>query len=104
MDYSIGFVDEDGTYSDMRNFEKIPVTKEMLAVTDTKEGKKTTLQVDENGDGRFEKVYSAKKNSTAVEVSKKIRKSAGSNRNCCTFMDDFESSCGTETGKIKSIL
>ena len=66
MDYSIGFVDEDGTYSDMRNFEKIPVTKEMLAVTDTKEGKKTTLQVDENGDGRFEKVYSAKKNSTAV--------------------------------------
>ena len=40
MDYSIGFVDEDGTYSDMRNFEKIPVTKEMLAVTDTKEGKK----------------------------------------------------------------
>ena len=74
MDYSIGFVDEDGTYSDMRNFEKIPVTKEMLAVTDTKEGKKTTLQVDENGDGRFEKVYSAKKNSTAVEVSKENQK------------------------------
>ncbi len=74
MDYSIGFVDEDGTYSDMRNFEKIPVTKEMLAVTNTKEGKKTTLQVDENGDGHFEKVYSAKKNSTAVEVSKENQK------------------------------
>ncbi len=74
MDYSIGFVDEDGSYSDMRNFEKIPVTKKMLAVTNTKEGKKTTLQVDENGDGRFEKVYSAKKNSTAVEVSKENQK------------------------------
>lgn len=70
MDYSIGFVDEDGSYSDMRNFEKIPVTKEMLAVTSTKESKKTTLQLDEDGDGHFERIYRAKENSTAVEVSK----------------------------------
>lgn len=59
MDYTIGFVDEEGEYSDMRTFEDIPITPSTTISTDTVSEKKTALKMDGDGDGKFERQYTA---------------------------------------------
>ncbi len=62
MDYSIGFMDEEGEYSDFREFNNIKITKKTEIDTVAEVSDSTTLKVDEDGDGSYDYVYKAKEN------------------------------------------
>lgn len=62
MDYTIGYMDESGEYNDFRKFRNIPITKKTVIDTTTKLSNKTVLNVDEDGDGKYDSKYSAEAN------------------------------------------
>lgn len=62
MDYSIGFMDENGEYSDMREFNNIKITKTTAIDTVATRSDVTTLNVDEDGDGKYDLRYQASEN------------------------------------------
>ena len=62
MDYTIGFMDEDGEYSDMRKFRNIKITKRTVIDTVASNKSTTVLKVDEDGDGKYDLQYKAKEN------------------------------------------
>ncbi len=62
MDYSIGFMDKDGEYSDIRKFNRIKITRDTEIDTVATRAKKTVLKVDEDGDGKYDFKYEATKN------------------------------------------
>ncbi|MBQ9898771.1 MAG: VWA domain-containing protein [Ruminococcus sp.] len=62
MDYSISFADENGEYSDVRTFKKVPINDETLISTHTGKSGHTTLSVDKDGDGKVDATYSAGRN------------------------------------------
>lgn len=68
MDYTIGFMDDDGAYSDFRTFEDITITKTTSIDTVAKVSDSTVLNVDTDGDGTYDIRYRAKANSIAEEV------------------------------------
>ena len=55
MDYSVSYPDENGEYTDVRDFSGIKVTSKMKATSNTGQSDASILKVDENGDGKFEK-------------------------------------------------
>lgn len=55
MDYSIGFVDDEGEYSDMRYFDGIEVSPQTQIATTASVSDSTLLTVDYDGDGVAEK-------------------------------------------------
>ncbi len=59
MDYTIGYMDDNGDYSDMRNFRNIDITRRTVIDTSTKQSGKTILNVDEDGDGRYDMKFRA---------------------------------------------
>lgn len=59
MDYTIGYMDDSGEYSDMRTFEDITITRRTLIDSSTKYSERTVLKVDEDGDGRYDVKYRA---------------------------------------------
>lgn len=62
MNYTIGFMDEDGEYGDLRRFTNIPINKRTEIETTAANEKTTTLKVDTDGDGKFDKTYRAEEN------------------------------------------
>lgn len=62
MDYTIGFMDDDGDYSDMRRFKNIAITKNTVVDTSTEYSGETILNVDEDGDGKYDLKYRAGEN------------------------------------------
>lgn len=62
MDYSIGFMDENGEYSDFRKFKNVSITRKTEIDTVAMVSEKTVLNVDEDGDGRYDITYEAGKN------------------------------------------
>ncbi len=70
MNYTVGFMDEKGNYSDFRNFENINITKNSEIDATANSGDKTRLKIDENGDGRYEQEYIAGPNEKGKVVSK----------------------------------
>lgn len=74
MDYTIGFMDSDGEYSDMRKFKSVPITGRTEISTIARDSKKTLLNVDTNGDGKTDERYAAGKNGTGeiVDYSRTI--------------------------------
>ncbi len=68
MDYTIGFMDDDGNYSDFRTFENITITTTTSIDTVAKVSDSTVLNVDSDGDGSYDIRYRAKANSRAEEV------------------------------------
>jgi len=68
MDYTIGFMDEDGQYSDLREFENIKITKSTVIDTVAEVSDETILRIDEDGDGRYDIKYRAKENGFGEEV------------------------------------
>lgn len=62
MTYTIGFMDSDGEYSDMRKFTNIKITKRTEIDTVAANTKTTTLKVDEDGDGNYDYTYKAAAN------------------------------------------
>lgn len=59
MDYTIGYMDDSGEYSDMRNFRNIDITRSTVINTSTKYSDKTILNVDEDGDGKYDLKFRA---------------------------------------------
>lgn len=59
MDYSIGFIDDGGIYSDFRTFSGIDITDRTAISTTAEAADTTTLAVDEDGDGTVDKTYRA---------------------------------------------
>lgn len=68
MDYSIGFADDLGDYTDFRRFEDIAVTPSMRASTTAEVAESTRLTVDEDGDGVIDRAYEAAGNQDARPV------------------------------------
>ena len=62
MNYSIGFMNEDGEYTDFRKFNNIKITRNTQIDTVANVSDKTVLNVDEDGDGKYDLVYKAKAN------------------------------------------
>ena len=68
MDYTIGFMDENGEYSDIREFHNIAITQDTVIDTVAKNARSTELKVDQNGDGKYDIKYRAKENGTGEVV------------------------------------
>lgn len=62
MDYTIGFMDDTGEYSDLRKFNNIKVTKRTVIDTVAGTSNSTVLNVDEDGDGKYDLKYRATEN------------------------------------------
>ncbi|MGN0178583.1 MAG: hypothetical protein ACI4DY_03965, partial [Monoglobaceae bacterium] len=59
MNYTIGFMDENGEYSDFRKFTNIKIKKTTVIDTVAAKSKTTVLKVDEDGDGKYDLKYKA---------------------------------------------
>lgn len=62
MNYSIGFMDENGEYTDFRRFNNIKITKNTQIDTVANVSDNSVLNVDEDGDGKYDLVYKAEAN------------------------------------------
>lgn len=68
MNYTIGFMDDEGEYSDFRTFEDIPVTNRTVVDTTAIVDDKTILNIDNDGDGRYDVKMRAEANGLGEEV------------------------------------
>lgn len=64
MDYSVSYPNKKGKYTDTRSFEEIPITEKTLILSNTDQGLHTELKVDTNGNGSFDRTYSAWRNTS----------------------------------------
>ena len=62
MDYTIGFMDKSGEYSDLREFSNIEINRRTVIDTVAKTSDSTILNVDQDGDGKYDLKYKAGKN------------------------------------------
>ncbi len=72
MDYTIGFMDENGTYSDMREFRNIKINRKTEINTVAAVSEMTYLKVDDDGDGKYDQIFRADKDSKAVLVESNL--------------------------------
>lgn len=72
MDYTIGFMDENGDYSDFRRFEDIKITRRTTIDTVATVSKESILNIDENGDGKYDLILRAEENGFGEEVEKSV--------------------------------
>lgn len=72
MDYTIGFMDENGDYSDFRRFENIKITRRTEIDTVAAVSKESVLNIDEDGDGKYDLKLRAEENGYGEEVEKSI--------------------------------
>ena len=68
MDYTIAFMDAEGEYSDFRRFENVRITRRTVIDTVAAVSDTSTLNVDEDGDGRYDIKYRATENGRGREV------------------------------------
>ncbi len=68
MDYTIGFVDEEGEYTDMRRFHNVNITEQTKIDTVAGVADETYMYVDEDGDGSYDITYRAEAGSYAEIV------------------------------------
>ncbi len=68
MDYTVSYPDEEGNYSDTRKFRSIKITDDTVIDTVAGDVKKSVLNVDSNGDGKYDTVYQAKANEYGKEA------------------------------------
>lgn len=69
MNYSIGFMDNEGEYTDLRRFNNIRITRRTVIDTVAEVSDNTILNVDEDGDGRYDIKYKADANGYGKEVN-----------------------------------
>jgi len=72
MNYTIGFMNEEGDYDDFREFENIKITKKTVIDTVAGESKESVLNIDENGDGKYDLKLRAEQNGYGEEVKEEI--------------------------------
>lgn len=68
MDYTIGFMDDNGDYSDMRKFNNIRINRRTQIDTVAKVADTSELKIDEDGDGKYELRLRAGRNGRGEEV------------------------------------
>lgn len=68
MNYTIGFMDDDGNYSDLRKFEDIRITKRTQIDTVATVSSNSTLNIDEDGDGKYDLKLRAVENGYGEEI------------------------------------
>lgn len=73
MNYTIGFVDDNGEYSDMRYFDDIEIGPRTRISTVAEVADTTWMSVDYDGDGRIDKDYRASASSHAALVDNTLR-------------------------------
>lgn len=69
MNYTIGFMDDDGNYSDLRRFEDIRITQSTRIDTVASNSDSTALNIDEDGDGKYDRKLQAGVNGYGEEVA-----------------------------------
>lgn len=72
MDYTVGFMDENGDYSDFRRFENVKITKETVIDTVAAVSNQSVLNIDEDGDGKYDLKLRAEKNGYGEEVKTSV--------------------------------
>ena len=68
MDYTIGFMDENGDYSDFRRFENVKITKQTVIDTVAAVSDESVLNIDEDGDGKYDLKLRAEENGYGEEI------------------------------------
>lgn len=68
MDYTIGFMDDEGNYSDLRKFRRVKITRNTVIETVAAASEQSTLNIDEDGDGRVDLRLRADANGYGKEV------------------------------------
>lgn len=68
MDYTIGFMDENGDYTDFRRFENIKITKQTVIDTVAAVSDESVLNIDEDGDGKYDLRLRAEENGYGKEI------------------------------------
>jgi hypothetical protein len=63
MDYTIRWFDKSNTLLDERIFDDVPITEKTIISTDSNQNSDTVLNIDSNGDGEIDGVWTAKANS-----------------------------------------
>lgn len=69
MDYTIRFMDDTGEYTDLRKFSDIKITEQTVIDTVATNSDATILNVDENGDGKYDLKYKATENAEGELVN-----------------------------------
>lgn len=69
MNYTIGFMNQNGDYSDLRKFEDIKITKKTRIDTVATVSKESVLNIDKNGDGKYDLRLRAEENGYGEEVN-----------------------------------
>lgn len=68
MNYTIGFMDDNGEYSDLRRFEKVKITSKTNIDTVASVGGNSILNIDQDGDGKYDLRLQAEPNGYAEEI------------------------------------
>lgn len=68
MDYTIGFMDENGDYSDFRRFQNVKITKHTVIDTVAAVSDESVLNIDEDGDGKYDLRLRAEENGYGEEI------------------------------------
>lgn len=68
MDYTIGFMNENGEYGDFRQFKNIPIERRTIIDTVAAVQEETILQIDEDGDGHYDYKLRATENGEGEEM------------------------------------
>lgn len=68
MDYTIGFMDENSDYSDFRRFENVKITKHTVIDTIATVSNESVLNIDEDGDGKYDLKLRAEENGYGKEI------------------------------------
>lgn len=72
MDYTIGFMDENGDYRDFRRFEDVKISKQTVIDTVATVSDESILNVDEDGDGKYDVKLRAEENGYGEEVKNSV--------------------------------
>lgn len=69
MNYTIGFMDENGEYSDLRKFKNIKITRKTRIDTEASNSDSSILNIDEDGDGKYDIRLKAEANGYGEEIT-----------------------------------
>uniref|UniRef100_UPI0025DAF9FE hypothetical protein n=1 Tax=Thomasclavelia sp. TaxID=3025757 RepID=UPI0025DAF9FE len=68
MNYTIAFMDDDGNYDDFREFKDIEITSQTIIDTKAEVSDNTIVNVDKDGDGKYDLSYEAGNNQEATLI------------------------------------
>ena len=68
MNYTIGYMDDNGDYSDLRKFENIKITRRTKIDTVASNSSESILNIDKDGDGKYDSRLRAEANGYGEEI------------------------------------